>query len=125
MNPEEKSEFGKGCVYCLLLFASHFGNDQWNEIMTRKSNEQYLTRKIRAWANGASDHLFELEIPKGNEELEETLLELAEKGLRMGHSSTDTLWTTKDLLKLRELTYKAGMLIDEGLRIEVSRGEWE
>ena len=44
-----QSEFGKGFTYCIGLFLAH---------TERKDNVEY-----NLWFYGASDHLFELEIP--------------------------------------------------------------
>jgi len=50
-----KSEFGKGFVYNLFLFAKHFERDL-AEINGKKD--------YGLWFNGAGDHFFELTIPK-------------------------------------------------------------
>ena len=49
------SEFGKGFVYSLILFAKHF--ERWEQYAKSNSAEDL-------WFNGAADHLYELEIPE-------------------------------------------------------------
>jgi hypothetical protein len=149
---QEKSEFGKGCTYCLVLFASHFNNDSWQEIELYSraikdkkkehwgskvdwwlkksipiygSAEEALKDEIGIWANGASYHLYELQIPEEKGKLRNTLIELKELGLTMGHGSTGQLWTIEDMYKLREMTFEAARLLDQRARIEVVKGEWE
>jgi len=57
----ERSEFGKGCVYCIGLFLAH-------EAMIQGSLKTYdpIGHKEDAysmWFYGASDHLYEIVIP--------------------------------------------------------------
>lgn len=55
MVEEEKSEFGKGCVYCLGLFLAH--KDRW---LQRSKNHC----EPSIWCYAAADHLIEFEIPE-------------------------------------------------------------
>jgi len=50
-----KSEFGKGFVYNLFLFAKHFER----EVFIDKNNKEYSL-----WFYGAADHFHEFIIPK-------------------------------------------------------------
>jgi len=51
--PKRESEFGKGLTYCIGLFLAHaerkidFGTDE---------------RSAETWFNGASDHLYEIDV---------------------------------------------------------------
>jgi len=70
------SEFGKGFIYNLILFAKHFERLQkqletYQDMRGKMSNEEKANgrlftdgRAIEMWFNGAADHLFELKIPK-------------------------------------------------------------
>ena len=73
-----KSEFGKGFVYNLILFASHFEREIF-KVQNKKD--------FRIWFNGASDHLYELEIPKQfkNTEIGKKAKELQDLSLEIGH----------------------------------------
>ena len=51
-----KSEFGKGCTYCLGLFLQHTA--MHNE-MRKTLPKQYAG----LWFNGASDHVYDMQIP--------------------------------------------------------------
>lgn len=57
MGEKSNSEFGKGLTYCLGLFLAH-------EAMyaPRNDGEKKIMR-ASSWFNGASDHLYELQIP--------------------------------------------------------------
>ena len=141
------SEFGTGTVYCLVLFANHFNNEGWQSVENHHwqikgeqpkdafwfnkivpiwgSPERALAHDIEIWANGASDHLYELQIPEEEGELKEVLTTLMKKGLRMGHSFDCTMWEIKDLTEVRNLTLKAAMLIDQKLGVLSEKGDYE
>ena len=64
-----ESEFGRGFVYNLILFAKHWA---WAESRwltpyrkLRKKNPKLFSDEsaLELWFNGASDHFYELEIP--------------------------------------------------------------
>ncbi|MFA5132892.1 MAG: hypothetical protein WC444_06225 [Candidatus Paceibacterota bacterium] len=151
MEDENKSEFGKGCAYCLVLFANHFDNDMWHKVVEynwaiqgkevskdaqwwldnivpiyKGDKAKALSSQIVSWANGASDHLYDLQIPQDGSELSDVLTEIRETGLKMGHGFLEPVtWTPDDMFKLRELTFKAATLIDQKLGVEVEKGQWE
>ena len=84
---------------------------------------------LTLWANGASDHLYEIEVPKGKEwnEIRRITKELKDKGLDMGHGSGLTgrrIYELKDLYELKKLTKKALILIDEKLGLKPDWGEY-
>lgn len=54
MSKKVESEFGKGFIYPLVLYAKH--------IQQTKDYEKSIN-DYRYWFSGASDHLYELEVP--------------------------------------------------------------
>lgn len=125
MSTEEKSEFGKGLVICLVKFAEHFmlfGRQMEEYKKAGISNESSC---IEVWANGASDHLYEIEIPPEwkNTEIGTKVSELKNLGLEMGHGFK-CKHTKKDVDKLFNLTQKIAILIDKKLGLEPDIGSW-
>lgn len=62
------SEFGKGCSYCLALFLCHSERkplfDEKVEKALNYTPEQLAERDTSMWFYTATDHLYDLEIPK-------------------------------------------------------------
>ena len=118
---KKTSEFGKGFVYNLILFAKHFENS----IVT---SETMGISKWGCWFNGASDHLFELEIP---EQFVKTPIgikakELQELSLDIGHGDRMMSMTAeKDFKYVVNLTKEIAMLIDRELGIDPVKGDYE
>ena len=84
-------------------------------------------------ANGASDHLYEIQTPESwsYKPTELTILitsklkELQEKGLAIGHGHTQTIWKKEDIQHLFELTKEIALLIDKQLGVYNSDlGQW-
>ena len=169
---EEKSEFGKGLVICLVKFTNHFSNDlaktikdlilyqsanetkrkemlQLNppvesnygknfhdrirfyilQMMPIHNNnlEELISHEITLWANGATDHLYEIEVPEGKDwnKIRTKVKELQDKGLTMGHSfNNKKIYTFKDMEELQELTLQIALLIDKKIGLMPDRGEW-
>ena len=169
-----ESEFGKGFVYNLILFAKHFENHSSERIqraafIMSKSKEERekilcdnpdpshnygkdatssmrffvekeipiydgsekkaMSHLLELWANGASDHLYEIEVPeryKGTE-VERLTLDLKSKALKMGHGfPVDKIWDyDEDFVWLIETTKKIGILVDEEFGVDPVRGNWE
>jgi len=164
-----ESEFGRGLVYNLVLFANHFSNEQARKIQrihfvmskpkkerdkilvpTPDSSHDYgwnsemilwykklvpifgsakkaLSHEIEMWANGATDHLYEIEVPKKFEDtnIAELVKILKEKGLKIGHGFADTIWKHEDFLELIELTKTIAIEIDKKIGVDVVKGRWE
>jgi hypothetical protein len=115
MENTKTSEYGKGFVYSLILFAKHFENQKYD-------------KDYSLWFNGASDHLFELKIPKQfkNTQIGKKAKELQELALSLGHG--DRMMDKNcenDFFKVIELTKEIGILIDKKLGIKPIRGSWE
>ena len=60
---KQESLFGKGFLYCLILYVKHYGELR-EKIKQYKKTEYTEKEAIENWFYGASDHLFELECPK-------------------------------------------------------------
>ena len=114
-----ESEFGKGFVYNLILFASHF---------ERQMVETEGVKDYSLWFNGASDHLWELTIPKQWRKTEIGLkaFELRDLALDIGHGSRMLERDVEDeFKKVVKLTKEIGLLIDKELGFKPIKGTWE
>jgi len=127
---KEKSEFGKGLVVCLAKFYQHFSPEYLKEINICKEvfsshcgDEKALSQGITLWANGASDHLYEIEAPGGKEweGVRQKVKELQDSGLEMGHGiacyTRGTIYALKDVERLRELTEEILMAVNNKLKL--------
>ena len=119
-----ESEFGKGLVICLVKFAEHF-------MVFGRQLEEYKKAGLKelgcveVWANGASDHLYEIEVPSEwkNTEIETKVNELKDLGLEMGHGFKRN-HTKDDVEKLFNLTKEIAILIDKKLGLKPEKGAW-
>lgn len=129
---KEKSQFGKGLVVCLVKFYQHFLPEYLKEIYIYKGvfsshygEEKALSRGITLWANGASDHLYEIEAPEGKEwnEVREKVKILQDSGLEMGHGiaryTKGTIYTLEDVERLRELTEEILTVVNNKLKLNL------
>jgi len=86
-----------------------------------------FSRVIELWANGATDHLYDMEVPPEweNTVIAEKVAELKSLGLSMGHGFTGHTWTFEDFLKLFRLTHEIALAIDRRIGIQnVEEGEY-
>jgi hypothetical protein len=128
----EQSEFGKGLVICLVKFAEHY--HRWSS----QKAEYERMREIRPdlfdesdavemYFNGASDHLYEIEVPekcKGTE-IDKKVKELQDFGLEIGHGfKHDRKYTETDIEKAHTLCREIALLIDKELGLEAELGQW-
>jgi len=130
---KEKSEFGKGLVVCLFKFYQHFSPEYLEIINIYKkalssyygNEEKALSRGITLWANGASDHLYEIEAPEGKEwnEVREKVKILQDSGLEMGHGvacyTKGAIFTLKNVERLRELAEEILMAVNNKLKLNL------
>ncbi len=67
---ENESEFGKGFIYNIVLFAKHFERERYGE-------------DYGLWFNGAGDHFFDFEIPESltDTEIGKLALDLQKRAL--------------------------------------------
>ncbi len=115
-----------------------YGKDMTNEfiffmkktvLIYKGSIERAMSSAITLWANGASDHLYDIETPPSNKwgEVRGIVEILKEKGLDMGHGSGlmgRKIYTVEDLGELIKLTKKALLLIDKAIGLKPDWGKW-
>lgn len=129
----KKSEFGKGLVICLVKFVEHTERlDEslrtYKEIKEKDPTIKYFgeDHAIMMWANGASDHLYEITVPDGNDwnEIRAKVNELKDLGLNMGHGMNYELCTLENAEKCSVLAREIAMLIDIKLGLKPEIGRW-
>lgn len=94
--------------------------------------EESLSHEIELWMNGASDHLYEIEVPEGKDwdKIRKKVNSLREKGLDMGHGfrslrGIDTnKWTFEDVIGLFQLAEEIAVMIDKKLGLKSDIGQW-
>jgi len=121
-NPPAHLDYGKETNNMFKFFYT-------KEIPIWGDFETAISSQVNLWANGASDHLYEIEVPKGKDwdEIRKLVKELQRKGLDMGHGSGllgMVAFTLKDVEFLQELTEKIFLLIDLKLGLKAEWGEW-
>lgn len=96
------------------------------EVPISGSVEKALSQKIELWANGATDHLYEIEVPEKfrNTVLGKKIIKLQDKGLEIGHGFLGKIWTIEDVEELMNLTREIGILIDRKLGLRPEVGEY-
>ena len=123
------SEFGKGLCYCLGLFLAHAERLEYDLETYKKLQEKEPTlfnekEACAMWFNGASDHLYEMEIDSVSKDLKKRLSIFQAKALNWGHgfmikptveNSRWAIQEAKDLLRL----------IDAERGIETEKGDYE
>ena len=120
---DEQSEFGKGLTYCLGLFLAHADREmlKWERDPDG----------VQMWFNGASDHLYDLQVDSAPFLLQKRLQVLKDKCLDWGHGSglmsvdKSDLPTKKDkawaLDEAKDLLYE----LDKANGIPVEKGQWQ
>jgi len=123
---ETESEFGKGLTYNLGLFIAH----KERYLHDKETYEKMGLNKECAgtWFNGASDHLYELEIPDSlPKKLRERLAHFRDKCLDLGRgigllsdkaTEKDYDWAIREALDLL-------MEIDKTFGVKPIEGSWE
>ena len=134
LHTKSQSEFGKGLCICLVKFAEHVGGFEaavkTYERMNKKSPGMFTeSDAIHMWANGASDHLYDIEVPEGKQwdEIRESVRELQDLGLLMGHSFTDEgkkASTQENFFRLSNLAREIAIFIDKQIGLEPEIGEY-
>jgi hypothetical protein len=122
---KEESEFGKGFVYCLILFSKH-----WWKLQTDKKVYESIGRENDAyemWFYGASDHLFELEVPemlKGSR-IDDLTQEFKTFALRLRLPMDGERTATPEDYKIAfEKVEEIAMLVDKWLGGEPVKAQW-
>lgn len=117
-----KSEFGRGCVYCLGLFLAHKERG-WR---MRDELKKLKIQCVNSWFNGSSDHLYDLEIPENlPERIKKRLARFQDKCLRLGHGF-NIVGTEKDFCwAIQEAKYLLRMIDKYVCKVDVIKGSWE
>jgi len=136
MGRRKESEFGKGCTYCLGLFLCHadaFGEQIESYKRSFAGNaigKDIIEHQPYIWFNGASDHLYELEVPDSfPPALKKRLERFREKVLDYGHGKglmCQIKLTKDDVYKMVKEAKDLLRLIDKQvLKVETVKGDWE
>ena len=147
MNIDAKSEFGKGLAVCLLHFANHWDNDMWQRVMRLEASRQEgtipedessmisiygtieaaISSQITLWANGATDHLYEMEAPTSPEwsSVAHKVKVLKEIGIEMGLGFTNQQYTVEDTRDLFRLGKEIALEIDKLIGLEPDEGRYQ
>lgn len=144
MNTKNKSEFGKGLVICLVKFAEHclmWQSFKENYKQMREKNKLEISLEklqgkegmfseseaVKLFLSGASDHLYEIEVPKQwkNTKIAKKVKELQDFGLHIGHSfGYDEKYSEKDVFKAQDLCREIALLIDKKIGLDSDIGQW-
>lgn len=123
---EEK--FGKGFIYNLLLFAKHWERAEHDiEAYKRTYKNTGIKPEAHAlsvWFNGASDHLFCLEVPKQweNHRIGKLAKRLRNKILELGHGKRMlTNITREEFEKVFDDIERLTRMIDRELGVETRK----
>jgi len=121
-NPPPRLDYG-------IDTNSNFRFFYTKEIPIWGSAKNVISHRITLWANGASDHLYEIGVPKGKDwdKIRNIVEKLQNIGLDMGHGSGlmgTTIYTLKDVDYLKKLTEKLLLLIDMKIGLKADWGEW-
>lgn len=97
-----------------------------HEIPIWKTPKKAMSQKIELWLNGASDHLYDIQVPKGKswDEIRVLVKRLRKKGLTMGHGFSGKIWTIDDVKYLMRLTRRIALMIDKKFGLDADLGEW-
>jgi hypothetical protein len=124
----EESEFGKGLIICLVKFAEHQWRFQERLARNKSMNNPLFDESdaVEMFFNGASDHLYEIEVPKDwlGTDIDIKVKELQSLGLEIGHGFTGKKWTKDNFNKAYELLEDIALLIDVKLGLTPQKGQW-
>ncbi len=86
----------------------------------KEVNAQVLKDIIELWASGSSDHLYDIQVPKGKswDKIRKNVAKLQDRGLKMGHGFTKKMWELKDFVRLQRLTRETALMIDKKLGLK-------
>jgi len=123
---KEESEFGKGFIYNLVLFAKHF--ERFKECMdctaelAERNPDLWKKGHDNMWFNGAADHFVEFEIPEQYKDTE--LGKLAQELSNEAWDRRTKITTQEDFDKFHERLEELCRLIDKSLGIEPVQATW-
>jgi len=118
-NPPPELTYEKGTKEDIKMFINCY-------LKVHESYKKAISHLITLWSNGATDHLYEIEVPEGKEwnKIRKLVAELKDKGLSMGHGFNDKIYVYDDVLELWELVKKICILIDKRIGLKPDWGEW-
>ena len=118
-NPPDRLEYDKNDVAIMKYFRDV-------SLKIYQTEENAISQMITLWANGATDHLYEIEAPEGIEwaRIRQYVKKLQDKGLEMGHGFTDKTYKFEDIQELNSLVKKIAMLIDKKIGLNPDWGQW-
>lgn len=121
MAKKKTSEFGRGFVYNLCLFAKHFGQIQEYAKAYQKSGLR-IERAYSLWMNGAGDHFFELEVPSQwqKKKIGKLALDLQKRALHYRMNEMSKAAVQSFFEDLEKLTF----MIDKELGVEAIKATW-
>lgn len=130
---EDKSEFGKGLVICLVKFAEHYDRlgstlESWAKY--RETNPDLFSEgdAVESHFNAASDHLYEIEVPKEWVKKYPQLCEMVKKlqntTLKLGHGFPKEKATKEEAYELHQLSRDIALEIDKILGLTPDIGSW-
>ena len=111
-NEVEESEFGKGFAYCLGLFLAHAEREVYQE-------------DYSLWFSGASDHLYELEIPEVMEPIAERITIFQDKCLDFRNMFGSDQVSREDKIEMIQEAKSLLREYDARNGVDVIRGRWE
>jgi len=123
------SEFGKGMVTCLVKWAAHL--DRYLEMKERykiMNIDKHYDTLWCMWISGASDHLYEIEVPDGKEwdVVREKIKYLRSESFLYRYDGVKSQEEADDMFfEFRKLTFEVAVEIDKVLGINADVGEWE
>lgn len=123
MGHRKESEFGKGYAYCLGLFLAHAERDS-EQLQKPSDGGKYYAPCV--WFYGASDHLFDLQIPK-------QLPKKRRDEIKAWHKKCmDFRWcddglkcTKKDVYEALDYAKQLLLEWDEYCNVPCAKGNWE
>ena len=137
LDKKAQSEFGRGLVICLVKFAEHaeawfkyqgeFRQIREAQVVPEQARNLFSeSDAVVGFFNGASDHLYEIEIPERwqGTTIESEVKELRHLAMTIRHGSTGQGWSEEDVIKAYDLCRAIALLIDKelGLSPDIGRG---
>jgi hypothetical protein len=119
---EKESEFGKGLCYCLGLFLAHAERKMFPDVSAEGIPEQL---KYEMWFNGASDHLYDLQVKSAPSKLRSRINTFRSLCLAWGHGFPKKKATMKEVEWAVQEAKDLLRLIDESRDVPTEKGGWE
>jgi len=114
-----------------VKFTEHFERvrviiEKYNKSIIKGINYNPERSAISSWANGATDHLYGIEVPKCKDwdAIRKKVDELTVKAFAIRNDYTNTNYTEKDVIYLRDLSREIALMIDKKIGLKPDIGEW-